>query len=344
MTDYLKAKKFLLTNQYKWALTGVAGFIGSNILEELLKLNQIVLGLDNLSTGYMHNLQKVQSQVSEEQWKNFSFIEGDITDLNACKKALTGVDYVLHQAALGSVPRSIANPIATNNANINGFVNMLTCAKEEKVKRFVFAASSSTYGDHKSLPKKEDIIGKPLSPYAVTKLVNELYAEIFNKCYELQYVGLRYFNVYGKRQDPDSTYSAVIPKWINLLLNNEKIEIFGDGKTSRDFTYVDNVVQMNILAALTSNQNAINQIYNAAVGEQNTLNDLFNEIKKNLMKFNRISKDSEPIYKEYRKGDVRHSLADISKATNLLGYNPTIKFNEGIKKTCHLMVADLKDN
>lgn len=342
MSNYIEIQETLLSSKHKWLITGVAGFIGSNLLEKLLQLNQSVVGLDNFSTGHHHNLDEVKRTVSEEQWNNFKFIEGDITNIDDCNKAVLKIDYVLHQAALGSVPRSIANPIATNNANINGFINILNSSKDANVKRFVFAASSSTYGDHPALPKKEDIIGKPLSPYAITKLVNEMYADMFYTCYGLEYVGLRYFNVFGKRQDPNGAYAAVIPKWINQILNNLDIEIYGDGKTSRDFTYVDNVVQMNILAATTSNSTAVNQIYNTAVGEQNSLNELFNEINKNLMEYNKISKNSRLTYKDFRKGDVKHSLADISKAQNLLSYNPTDRFREGIKKTCQFMIDPIK--
>jgi len=342
MNNYLEIQESLLSNKHKWLITGVAGFIGSNLLEKLLKLNQSVVGLDNFSTGHQHNLDEVKKIVSEEQWNNFKFIKGDITNLDDCNKAVLEIDYVLHQAALGSVPRSIANPIATNNANINGFINILNSSKDANVKRFVFAASSSSYGDHPALPKKEDIIGKPLSPYAITKLVNEMYADMFYSCYGFEYVGLRYFNVFGKRQDPNGAYAAVIPKWVNQILNNLDIEIYGDGKTSRDFTYVDNAVQMNILAATTSNPTAVNQIYNTAVGEQNSLNELFNEINKNLMDYNEISKNSKLTYKDFRKGDVKHSLADISKAQNLLSYTPTIRFNEGIKKTCQFMIDSIR--
>lgn len=342
MNNYLEIQESLLSNKHKWLITGVAGFIGSNLLEKLLKLNQSVVGLDNFSTGHQHNLDEVKKIVSEKQWNNFKFIEGDITNLDDCNKAVLEIDYVLHQAALGSVPRSIANPIATNNANINGFINILNSSKDANVKRFVFAASSSTYGDHPALPKKEDIIGKPLSPYAITKLVNEMYADMFYSCYGFEYVGLRYFNVFGKRQDPNGAYAAVIPKWVNQILNNLDIEIYGDGKTSRDFTYVDNAVQMNILAATTSNPTAVNQIYNTAVGEQNSLNELFNEINKNLMDYNEISKNSKLTYKDFRKGDVKHSLADISKAQNLLSYTPTVRFNEGIKKTCQFMIDSIR--
>ena len=275
MSNYIEIQESLLSNKHKWLITGVAGFIGSNLLEKLLKLNQSVVGLDNFSTGHQHNLDEVKKIVSEKQWNNFKFIEGDITNLDDCNKAVLEIDYVLHQAALGSVPRSIANPIATNNANISGFLNMLVASRDAKIKRFVFAASSSTYGDHPDLPKVEDIIGKPLSPYAITKYVNELYADIFYKCYGLEYIGLRYFNVFGPRQDPDGAYAAVIPKWTNNLIEKDYLIINGDGETSRDFTYIDNAIQMNIIAALSSNKEALNQIYNTAAGDQTSLNKLY---------------------------------------------------------------------
>ena len=274
MNKYQEIQENLKNNSKKWLITGCAGFIGSNLLETLLLLNQEVVGLDNFATGHQKNLDEVKSQVSEEQWNKFNFIEGDIRNLEDCQKATTGVSYILHQAALGSVPRSIADPILTNSANVTGFLNMLVAAKEAEVETFVYAASSSTYGDHPALPKVEDNIGKPLSPYAVTKYVNELYADVFFKTYGLNTIGLRYFNVFGKRQDPDGAYAAVIPKWTSSMFTNDDVFINGDGETSRDFCFIENAVQANILAA-TSNQDAKNNVYNVAVGDRTTLNILF---------------------------------------------------------------------
>ena len=332
MSNYIEIQETLLSSKHKWLITGVAGFIGSNLLEKLLQLNQSVVGLDNFSTGHHHNLDEVKRTVSEEQWNNFKFIEGDITNIDDCNKAVLKIDYVLHQAALGSVPRSIANPIKTNEANITGFLNMLTASRDAKIKRFVFAASSSTYGDHPALPKKEDIIGKPLSPYAITKYVNELYADIFYKCYGLEYIGLRYFNVFGPRQDPDGAYAAVIPKWTNNLIEKEYLIINGDGETSRDFTYIDNVIQMNIIAALSSNKEALNQIYNTAVGDQTSLNELYKLLINLLTPHYSHLLDFKANYKDFRDGDVRHSLADISKSRELLAYNPSVDVKQGLKK------------
>lgn len=332
MQMYKDAKKFLTNNSHLWLITGVAGFIGSNLLEELLSLGQRVVGLDNFSTGHNSNLLAVRDSVKESQWSNFSMIEGDISDFSKCLLSCKDVDFVLHQAALGSVPRSLNDPINTNKSNIDGFLNMLVAAKENKVNNFVFAASSSTYGDHPALPKVEDNIGNPLSPYAVTKYVNELYANVFSKCYEFNSIGLRYFNVFGKRQDPNGPYAAVIPKWIEAMSRNEKIFINGDGKTSRDFCYVDNAVQANILCAITKNSNALNQIYNVACGDRNTLEDLFLIIKNELYSHKK-NYTLDPIYQDFRDGDVRHSQADISKIASLLGYNPNFNLAEGIKHT-----------
>ena len=313
-----------------WLVTGVAGFIGSNLLETLLKLDQRVIGLDNFATGHQRNLDEVQTLVTPAQWANFRFIEGDIRNLADCQRACEGVDYVLHQAALGSVPRSVEDPIATNATNITGFLNMLVAARDAKnseggkgVQRFVFAASSSTYGDHPGLPKMEDTIGKPLSPYAVTKYVNELYADVFAKTYGLQSIGLRYFNVFGPRQDPNGAYAAVIPKWIASMIKGEPIYINGDGETSRDFCYVANAVQANLLAATTSNPEAVNQIYNVAVGDRTTLNELHALLINQLLPHNSHLQDAKPMYRNFRAGDVRHSLADIDKAAARLGYQPT---------------------
>ncbi|MGE8683691.1 MAG: NAD-dependent epimerase/dehydratase family protein [Acinetobacter sp.] len=312
-----------------WLITGVAGFIGSNLLETLLKLNQNVVGLDNFATGHQHNLDEVQSLVKPEQWANFKFYKGDIRNFEDCQTACAGVNYVLHQAALGSVPRSIADPITTNAANITGFLNMLTAARDAEVKSFTYAASSSTYGDHPALPKVEDNIGKPLSPYAVTKYVNELYAEVFARTYGFKAIGLRYFNVFGKRQDPNGAYAAVIPKWTAAMIAGDDVFINGDGETSRDFCFIENTVQANILAATTQNDEAKNQVYNVAVGDRTTLNDLFNAIKAALNEAG-VTYTKEPVYRDFRAGDVRHSQASIEKIKKSLFFRPVKKISEGI--------------
>lgn len=329
---YVQVRQELSTTKQTWLITGVAGFIGSNLLEALLKLNQKVIGLDNFATGHQRNLDEVQSLVTSEQWANFNFIQGDIRNLDDCMNVCQGVDYVLHQAALGSVPRSIEDPITTNSANISGFLNMLVAARDAKVKRFVYAASSSTYGDHPGLPKVEDEIGKPLSPYAVTKYVNELYADVFARTYGLQSIGLRYFNVFGKRQDPNGAYAAVIPKWISSLIKNEPVYINGDGETSRDFCYIENVVQVNLLAATSNNSEAVNQIYNVAVGDQTTLNQLYENLRENLLSQFAHLTNAKPVYRDFRTGDVRFSLADITKAISLLGYAPEYRVGDGLKE------------
>ncbi|WP_108647151.1 NAD-dependent epimerase/dehydratase family protein [Polynucleobacter rarus] len=331
-TVFEEVKQQLIKEPKKWLITGCAGFIGSNLLEDLLKLDQTIVGLDNFSTGFAHNLEEVKSLVTAEQWQRFTMIEGDIRDLATCKKACQDIDYVLHQAALGSVPRSIENPIATNQSNIDGFLNMLVAGKNAKVKSFTYAASSSTYGDHPALPKIEENIGQPLSPYAVTKLVNELYAKVFNRTYGFNSIGLRYFNVFGKRQNPNGAYAAVIPKWIAAMIKNEPVYINGDGETSRDFCYIANAIQANILAATTQNPEAINQIYNVAVGDQTTLNILYQAIQENLSRNYSHVNESKPVYRDFRAGDVRHSLADVSKAKNLLGYAPNYRIREGLKE------------
>lgn len=330
MSAFESLQQKLKASSKTWLVTGVAGFIGSNLLEALLKLDQNVIGLDNFSTGYQRNLDEVRATVTSDQWGHFSFINGDIRKLEDCRLSCEGVDYVLHQAALGSVPRSIEDPITTNQNNIDGFLNMLVAAKDAKVKRFVFAASSSTYGDHPGLPKVEHRIGKPLSPYAVTKFVNELYAEVFSRNYGLKYIGLRYFNIFGRRQDPSGTYAAVIPKWIAAMIKDAPVFINGDGETSRDFCYVQNAIQINLLAACTDSEQALDQIYNVAVGDRTSLNDLYRQIIINLLPHFKHLKESSPIYRDFRAGDVRHSLADISKATTLLGYTPTHRIAEGI--------------
>lgn len=330
MTRYEELLQTLPQDAKTWLVTGVAGFIGSNLLETLLKLDQTVIGLDNFATGYQRNLDEVQSLVTAEQWARFRFIEGDIRNLDDCRTACEGVNYVLHQAALGSVPRSINDPITTNATNIDGFLNMLVAARDAKVDSFTYAASSSTYGDHPGLPKVEDVIGKPLSPYAVTKYVNELYADVFAKTYGFNTIGLRYFNVFGKRQDPDGAYAAVIPKWTAAMIKGELVYINGDGETSRDFCYIDNTVQANLLAATAQSADARNQVYNVAVGDRTTLNQLFNAIKQSLGA-NGVIVDNKPHYRDFRAGDVRHSQADVSKANQLLGYRPKFDINAGIE-------------
>lgn len=328
-TQYQQLLEQLPLQPKTWLITGVAGFIGSNLLETLLKLNQKVTGLDNFATGHQHNLDEVQSLVTSEQWNNFNFIKGDIRQLEDCQRACEGANYVLHQAALGSVPRSIADPITTNSANIDGFLNMLVAARDAKVQSFTYAASSSTYGDHPALPKVEDNIGNPLSPYAVTKYVNELYADVFAKTYGFNCVGLRYFNVFGKRQDPNGAYAAVIPKWTAAMIQDDTVFINGDGETSRDFCYIENTVQANLLAATTTNPDAKNQVYNVAVSDRTTLNQLFEAIQIAL-KDNGINYTQTPTYREFRPGDVRHSQADVTKAKTLLGYEPGFVIKEGI--------------
>lgn len=332
MNTYETLRKELAAAPRTWLVTGVAGFIGSNLLETLLHLNQRVIGLDNFETGHQSNLDLVQQAVPDTAWAQFKFVQGDIRKLEDCQLALEeGVDYVLHQAALGSVPRSLEDPIRTNSTNIDGFLNMLVASRDAGVKRFVYAASSSTYGDHPDLPKVEDRIGRPLSPYAVTKYVNELYADVFARCYGLQTIGLRYFNVFGPRQDPDGAYAAVIPKWFGALLRDEAIQINGDGETSRDFCFVANAVQANLLAATTQDTEAVNQVYNVAVGDRTTLNELFSHIR-DLVSANKPElKNVNPVYRDFRAADVRHSQADISKAQSLLGYTPTHRIAAGLQ-------------
>ena len=341
MSQYQQCCEQLQQQPKTWLITGVAGFIGSNLLEKLLLLGQRVVGLDNFSTGFQHNLDEVQATVSAEQWQNFKFIQGDICNLEDCQAACAGVDYVLHQAALGSVPRSIENPIATNASNISGFVNMLVAAKETQVKNFVYAASSSTYGDHPALPKQEDIIGNPLSPYAVTKYVNELYASVFQRCYGFNSIGLRYFNIFGKRQTPDGAYAAVIPKWTAAMIQGDTVYINGDGSTSRDFNYIANAVQANLLAATTENTAALNQIYNVAVGGRTDLNQLFNMLTETLAK-NAVNYTQAAVYRDFRAGDVRHSQADISKIQTLLGYQPQFNIAQGIEQAMPWYVQHLQ--
>jgi len=340
MTKYEELEDNLKETQSVWLITGVAGFIGSNLLEKLLVLNQKVIGLDNFDTGFQKNIDqavkdaaRLSGQSISSLNNHFTFIHGDIRLLDDCKLACIGVDYVLHQAAIGSVPKSIEDPIFTNKANIDGFLNMLVASRDAKVKKFVYAASSSTYGDHPDLPKVESQIGNPLSPYAVTKLVNELYADVFSRVYNFQSIGLRYFNIFGKRQDPNGAYAAVIPKWINNILNQESIFINGDGETSRDFCYVENAIQINLLAATTENPDAINQIYNVALNDRISLNDLYSLLRKNLSSCVDSLKFKEVVYRDFRDGDVRHSMADISKAIALLGYNPKYSAQKGLEKS-----------
>jgi UDP-N-acetylglucosamine 4-epimerase len=330
METYSKILKNLRDTPKIWLVTGVAGFIGSNLLEHLLQLNQSVVGLDNFATGHQYNLDEVQGLVSLEQWSRFTFFEGDISNPMDCQKACDGVDYVLHQAALGSVPRSINDPVTTNTTNIGGFLNMLVAARDAEVKSFTYAASSSTYGDHPALPKVEGTIGKPLSPYAVTKYVNELYADVFSKTYDFNCIGLRYFNVFGKRQDPHGAYAAVIPRWAALIIEGEDVFINGDGETSRDFCFIENTVQMNLLAA-TAEKDVKNEVYNVAVGDRTTLNDLYQALQLALAGNGKIS-SSRAVYRDFRAGDVRHSQADIGKAADKLGYVPEYRITEGIAK------------
>lgn len=340
-TAYMNLQNSLPKNRRRWLVTGVAGFIGSHLLENLLKLGQDVVGLDNFSTGHRHNLNAIQNMMSSDQWQRFTFIKGDIRDIETCKTACQDIDYVLHHAALGSVPRSIEDPITTNASNIDGFLNMLVASRNAQVKRFVYAASSSTYGDHPQLPKVEDKIGTPLSPYAVTKYVNELYADVFARTHNLQSIGLRYFNVFGARQDPNGAYAAVIPRWIASMIHNEPVYINGDGETSRDFCYVDNVVQAALLAACSENTEAVNQVYNVAVGERTTLNQLYDYLHVRLLPHFAHLKETKAIHREFRSGDVRHSLADISKAKTRLGYGPTVYAKEGLKLTIDSYLANL---
>jgi len=338
-----QTRQQLKANPKKWLLTGVAGFIGSNLLEELLRLDQMVTGLDNFATGHQHNLDQVREALDPEQWQRFHFIEGDIRTPEDCQAACAGVDYVLHQAALGSVPRSLEDPITTNAANIDGFLNMLVAARDAEVTRFVYAASSSTYGDHPGLPKMEDRIGKPLSPYAVTKLVNEQYAEVFARAYDFNTIGLRYFNIFGAHQDPEGAYAAVVPKWTAAMIKNEPVWINGDGETSRDFCYIANTVQINLLAATAEHPDAANQVYNVAVGDRTTLNELFEAIRSILEPRFPHLKGFKPSYRDFRAGDVRHSLADISKANELLGYVPSHSIGEGLIEAMDWYVRNLTD-
>ncbi|MEE2022893.1 MULTISPECIES: SDR family oxidoreductase [Alkalimonas] len=327
MSVYLETLESLQQAPKRWLITGCAGFIGSNLLEVLLRHDQYVVGLDNFATGYQRNLDQVKALVTPEQWQRFRFIEGDICQPDHCQQACEGVDYVLHQAALGSVPRSIEDPARTNAANITGFLNMLIASRDAKVQSFVYAASSSTYGDHPALPKVEDTIGKPLSPYAVTKFVNELYADVFSRTYQFHCTGLRYFNVFGPRQDPNGAYAAVIPKWTAAMIAGDDVAINGDGETSRDFCFIANAVQANILAAVTQLERS--EVFNVAVGDRTSLNQLFSAIQQSLQQHG-VGYSKAPVYRDFRAGDVRHSQADISKAQTMLGYQPEYKVQQGL--------------
>ncbi|MBI5330758.1 MAG: Vi polysaccharide biosynthesis UDP-N-acetylglucosaminuronic acid C-4 epimerase TviC [Betaproteobacteria bacterium] len=341
MTAYTDLCNRLPSQPKTWLVTGVAGFIGSNLLETLLKLGQTVVGLDNFSTGHQHNLDQAQAAVTPEQWARFRFIRGDIRSLEDCQQACEGVNHVLHQAALGSVPRSLEDPILTNTANIDGFLNMLVAARDAGTSSFVYAASSSTYGDHPGLPKVEDRIGKPLSPYAVTKYVNELYADVFARAYGFRTIGLRYFNIFGARQDPEGAYAAVVPKWAAAMIHGEPVWINGDGETSRDFCYIANTVQANLLAATATSEEATNQVYNVAVGDRTNLNELFEAIRVALEPRFPHLKGFKPQYRDFRAGDVRHSLADVSKARTLLGYEPSHRIQEGLLEAMDWYISDL---
>lgn len=316
----------------RWLVTGSAGFIGSHLLETLLKLDQTVVSLDNFSTGHHRNLDEVREAVGADAWRRHAFLEGDIADLDVCRRACEGVDIVLHEAALGSVPRSIADPLLTHAANATGFLNMLVASRDAGVDRFVYAASSSTYGDHPGLPKVEDQIGRPLSPYAVTKLVDELYADVFGRCYGLATVGLRYFNVFGSRQDPEGAYAAVIPCWVDAMLGGRLVSIHGDGTTTRDFCHVANVVQANLLAALTTRPDARGEIYNIAVGGRTSLSELYTALRELLIERHPGLSIAPPVNGAFRPGDVRHSQADIAKARRLLGFAPTYDLRTGLRE------------
>lgn len=331
MSRLAEVRSQLAQRPLRWLVTGSAGFIGSHLAQTLLELGQQVVGLDSFATGHRRNLDEVRDAVGTAAWQRHRFMEADIRDVAACREACAGVDIVLHQAALGSVPRSLADPIATNGANVDGFLNMLVAAREAGVRRFVYAASSSTYGDHPALPKVEEVTGRPLSPYAVTKLVNELYAEVFGRCYGMQSIGLRYFNIFGARQDPDGAYAAVIPRWVRAMLLGEEAVINGDGETSRDFCYIDNAVQANLLAATVEDPAAVNQVYNVALDDRTSLNRLFDMLCGELRRSVPGLGEVQPVHRDFRPGDVRHSQADIAKARRLLGYAPTHRLAEGLR-------------
>lgn len=344
-TAYLEAQAKLGQQRRHWLITGVAGFVGSNLLETLLRLDQQVTGLDNFMTGYRDNLEQVRQLVPAAAWRRFRFIEGDIRCLDTCKDACNGVDIVLHQAALGSVGRSIADPILTSDINMIGFLNVLVAARDAGVGRVVYAASSATYGDHPDLPKVEDRIGRPLSPYALTKHVNEVYAEMFARCYQTESIGLRYFNIFGPRQDPHGPYAAVIPQWFSAMIDNRQLNINGDGDSSRDFCFVANAVQANLLAALATDPASVNQVYNVAVNVRTSLNALYGLMRAMLVPRFPHLEHHQPHYTDFRVGDVRHSQADISKAARLLGYQPSHRLEDGLRESlawylAHLPAAD----
>jgi UDP-N-acetylglucosamine 4-epimerase len=330
--NYIELRATLKADPKIWLITGVAGFIGSNLLEKLLLLNQKVIGIDNFSTGYYHNLEDVRDRVNESNWSQFVFLEGDVTNLEHCRSVTSGVDYVLHQAGLGSVPLSIEDPIKANQINVSGTLNMLVAARDAQVKRFVYATSSAVYGDDISLPKVEETIGQSLSPYSVTKYVNEVYADLFSRLYGLECIGLRYFNVFGPRQDPHGAYSAVIPKWFSTFLKKQPVCINGDGLTTRDFCYVDDVVQANILAATTQVKEAVGEVYNIGYGQSTALNELFKLIQEQVTQLDLSVKQQQPIYQDFRVGDILHSVADTKKAKRLLGYQPICSVQEGLHK------------
>jgi UDP-N-acetylglucosamine/UDP-N-acetyl-alpha-D-glucosaminouronate 4-epimerase len=317
----------------RWLVTGSAGFIGSHLVEALLKLGQHVVGLDNFATGHRHNLDEVRAAVGRDAWRRHRFVEADIGDLDACRRACANIDVVLHEAALGSVPRSIEDPLRTHAANATGFLNLLVASRDAGITRFVYAASSSTYGDHPGLPKVEHQIGRPLSPYAVTKYLNELYADVFDRCYDMSTIGLRYFNVFGPRQDPEGAYAAVIPRWAAAMQSGAPITIYGDGETTRDFCYIANVVQANLLAATTRDPAAIRQVYNVAVGGRMSLNELYRILRELTRKRHPALHVPAPVYEAFRAGDVRHSQADIGKAHLLLGYAPTHDARKGLSES-----------
>ena len=333
-------EKRYAAERHTWLITGVAGFIGSNLLEALLKLNQDVVGMDNFATGSSRNLDEVRTLVSTQQWQRFRFMQGDIRKPGDCRLAVAGATYVLHQAAIGSVPRSVADPVLSHDVNSGGFLNIIIAARDARIKRFVYASSSSVYGDEPALPKVEDRIGAPLSPYALNKRTNEDYAAVFARNYGFQATGLRYFNVFGPRQDPDGAYAAVIPKWTSSLLKGEPVYINGDGETSRDFCFVANAVQANLLAATADDPAAAGQAYNVAVQERTTLNELFALIRSELAQRYPHVASMQPQYRDFREGDIRHSLADIGKARNLLGYEPTDRVTAGLRKAMDWYIAD----
>ena len=333
MRTYDDAQQRIKARPRTWLVTGVAGFIGSHLAENLLRLGQPVVGLDNFATGKRENLALLERAVGEQRMRNFRFIEGDIRSIDACRAACAGVEVVLHQAALGSVPRSIEDPLATHAANVTGFLNMLLAARDSRVARFVYASSSAVYGDHPVLPKLEERIGAAASPYGLSKYIDELYAGVFSRCYGFSAIGLRYFNVFGPRQDPGSVYAAVIPAWIGALLTNQTAYVNGDGRQARDFCYIDNVVQANLLAATAEDPEALDQVYNVAVGEQTSLNELFDILRAALAPRLPHLRTVRPVHREPRAGDLPFSRADIAKAERLLGYRPQVRIMQGLSRT-----------